>query len=73
VRADAGEAIVAARDLYLRYAPGSTAFAYLVRGDTVRRLARAHDGAWTGVEARTARWARPGARGWVLTGALTAP
>jgi hypothetical protein len=71
VRADGGLATVVARDLYLRYAPGSTAFRYLVGGDTVRRLVRAREGRWTGVEVRTARWTRTGTRGWVLSSALT--
>src|SRR4051812_29946731 len=38
VRVVAGDAVVVAREVYLRYAPGSTAFRYLVRGDLVRRL-----------------------------------
>jgi hypothetical protein len=69
-----GDAIVAARDLYLRYAPGSTAFRYLVRGDRVRRLvnARGDHAGWTGVEVRNARWASAGTRGWLLYSALAA-
>ena len=41
---------MAAREVYLRYAPGSTAFRYLVRGDRVRLLVRTADAAWIGVE-----------------------
>jgi hypothetical protein len=70
VQGQSGTAIVQARDLYLRYAPGSTAFRYLVGDDTVRQLARAHDGRWTGVEVRLAQWTPTGTRGWVLTSAL---
>lgn len=72
VRAVAGVTRVIARDVYLRYAPGSTAFRYLLDGDEVRRLARwTHRGAaWIGVEARRARWAPRGARGWVPASAL---
>jgi len=52
---------------YLRYAPGSTAFRYLVGGDRVRLLVewRAADH-WLGVEVAQARWTPRGARGWVL-------
>ena len=70
VRAASGSAVVEADDVYLRYAPGSTAFRYLVRGDVVRRLARTADARWTGVAVRSARWAPSGARGWVLASAL---
>jgi hypothetical protein len=38
VQAATGTAVVTAREVYLRYAPGSTAFRYLVRGDAVRRI-----------------------------------
>jgi len=67
VRPVSGSAEVAARDLYLRYAPGSTAFRYLVGGDRVRLLVewRAADH-WLGVEVAQARWTPRGARGWVL-------
>ena len=71
LRAAAGSATVAAREVYLRYAPGSTAFRYLVRGDRVRLLVRTADAAWIGVEVRTARWASSGARGWVLASAIS--
>jgi hypothetical protein len=71
LRAATGTAVVTAREVYLRYAPGSTAFRYLVRGDVVRRLARSQDGHWTGVEVRRARWAGRHARGWVLATALS--
>ena len=69
-----GEAIVAARDVYLRYAPGSTAFRYLVRGDRVRRLVNAGGdrAGWAGVEVQSARWASAGTRGWLLLSALAA-
>jgi hypothetical protein len=70
--ATSGEATIVARDVYLRYAPGSTAFRYLVRGDRVRRLVKGrgdHIG-WTGVEVRQARWTATGARGWLLESAL---
>jgi len=71
VHAASGPAVVTSREVYLRYAPGSTAFRYLVRGDSVRRLIRSPDANWTGVEVRVARWTRRGARGWILAGALT--
>jgi len=48
VRDASGQAVVAAREVYLRYAPGSTAFRYLVRGDTVRRLLRSNKQAMDG-------------------------
>jgi hypothetical protein len=72
--ATSAEATIAARDVYLRYAPGSTAFRYLVRGDRVRRLVngRGDDAGWTGVEVRRARWTSTGARGWLLVRALSA-
>jgi hypothetical protein len=70
VRDASGQALVAAREVYLRYAPGSTAFRYLVRGDAVRRLVRSHNMQWTAVEIRTARWTGRGTRGWVLSSAL---
>lgn len=65
-----GIASVRAREVYLRYAPHSTAFLYLVRGDDVRLLVRTADGRWAGVEVTAGRWTRRGARGWVLAGAL---
>ncbi len=69
-----GVASVDARDVYLRYAPGSTAFRYLVDGDRVRLLAegRADYAGWTGVEVRHAAWAAAGARGWLLHSAFAA-
>lgn len=71
--ASSGEAIIAARDVYLRYAPGSTAFRYLVRGDRVRRLVngRGADRGWTGIEVRSARWTPTGTRGWLLMSAFS--
>jgi hypothetical protein len=68
-----GDAGVVASDVYLRYAPGSTAFRYLVRGDLVRRLVegRGEHAGWTGVEVRRARWTATGARGWLLATALS--
>jgi hypothetical protein len=67
-----GEAIVGARDVYLRFAPGSTAFRYLVAGDRVRRLVdgRGDHAAWAGVEVRSARWTPAGVRGWLLRSAF---
>lgn len=62
-----GQAVVTAREVYLRYAPGSTAFRYLVRGDTVRRLRRSSNRQWTAVEIRTARWTARGTRGWLFS------
>jgi hypothetical protein len=61
-------AVVTAREVYLRYAPGSTAFRYLVRGDSVRHLVngRGVRASWAGVEVRSARWAPVGTRGWLL-------
>lgn len=70
VQALSGRAVVRAREVYFRYAPGSTAFRYLVTGDEVRRLARWTD--WIAVEVRSARWAPRGRRGWVLDGTLRA-
>jgi hypothetical protein len=66
-----GTAVVTAREVYLRYAPGSTAFRYLVRGDAVRRVVRSRNRSWTGVEVRTARWTGRGTRGWVLDSTLS--
>lgn len=66
-----GSARVRAREVYLRWAPGSTAFRYLVRDDEVRRLIQTDNAAWIGVEVRAARWASRGTRGWVLASALT--
>jgi hypothetical protein len=71
VRPASGSAEVTARDLYLRYAPGSTAYRYLMSGDQVRLLARARRSRWLGVEIRRAEWAPRGARGWVLASGLT--
>ena len=72
VRAASGRDRVTARELYLRYAPRSTAFRYLVRGDVVRRLAlwSAEGVQWVGVEVVSARWTPRGARGWVIGRAL---
>ena len=71
VRRIAGSAEVRAHDLYLRYAPGSTAYRYLVSGDQVRLLVDWHARRWFGVEVRRAKWAARGARGWVLASAVT--
>jgi hypothetical protein len=71
VRAVSGSARVSARDVYLRWAPGSTAFRYLVRGDEVRRLAQTANARWIGVEVQSGRWARRRLRGWILGSALT--
>jgi hypothetical protein len=71
VRSRSGRARVSAREVYLRYAPGSTAYRYLVQGDEVRQLVQTANGRWIGVEVTRARWARPGGRGWVLAGTLT--
>jgi hypothetical protein len=65
-----GRSVVGAREVYLRYAPGSTPFRYLLAGDTVRRLAGAHEDRWLGVEVVSAHWASRATRGWVLTEAL---
>jgi hypothetical protein len=72
VRAASGRAAVGAREVYLRYAPHSTAFRYLVTGDEVRELARwsSPRADWIGVEVRSARWAPRARRGWVLASAL---
>jgi hypothetical protein len=70
VRDASGQAVVAAREVYLRYAPGSTAFRYLVRGDAVRQLLRSDNRQWTAVEIRTARWTGRGTRGWVFSNAV---
>jgi hypothetical protein len=72
VRATSRRKVVTARETYLRYAPGSTAFRYLVRGDVVSRLAHTDDARWTAVEVRAARWAGAATRGWVLTSSLRA-
>jgi hypothetical protein len=71
VRGASGSARVIASDVYLRWAPGSTAFRYLVRDDEVRRLAQTANGRWIGVAVQTAQWASPRTRGWVLGSALT--
>ncbi len=72
VRAVSGLADVTARDLYLRYAPRSTAYRYLVDGDQLRLLAAWRSApAWLAVEVRRARWTPRGSRGWVLAGGLT--
>jgi hypothetical protein len=71
VQGATGTAVVTAREVYLRYAPGSTAFRYLVRGDAVRRVVQSRNRSWTGVEVRTARWAGRGTRGWVLARTLS--
>ena len=71
VRRVFGSAQVSAREAYLRWAPGSTAFRYLVRGDEVRRLVQTANARWVGIEVRTARWAGRRLRGWILSGALT--
>jgi hypothetical protein len=71
VRSASGSARVNARDVYLRWAPGSTPFRYLVRDDKVRRLVQTANGRWIGVEVQTARWATRRTRGWVLGSALT--
>jgi hypothetical protein len=71
VRAVSGSARVSARDVYLRWAPGSTAFRYLVRGDEVRQLIQTANARWIGVEVRSARWTRRRVRGWLLSDALT--
>jgi hypothetical protein len=72
VRPVSGSARVSARDVYLRWAPGSTAFRYLVRGDEVRQLVQTANARWIGVEVRAARWASRRTRGWVLRSAVTA-
>jgi hypothetical protein len=72
VRAVSGPAQVTARDVYLRWAPGSTAFRYLVRGDEVRQLIQTANARWIGVEVRIARWTPRRVRGWILREALTA-
>jgi hypothetical protein len=72
VRDASGPAVVEAHDVYLRYAPGSTAFRYLVHGDDVRRLLRSNNAQWTAVEVRMACWTGRGTRGWVLSSALRA-
>jgi hypothetical protein len=71
VRELSGAAAVTAREVYLRYAPGSAAFRYLVDGDEVRLLAQWRAARWFGVEVRRARWAPRGARGWVLASGVT--
>jgi hypothetical protein len=71
VRPASGSAWVSARDVYLRWAPGSTAFRYLVRGDEVRQLIQTANGRWIGVEVQAARWASRRVRGWILRSAVT--
>lgn len=65
----AGGRVVSAREAYLRLNPRGAAFRYLVPGDEVRRLARWED--FTAVEVLDGRWTTTGARGWVLSSALT--
>ena len=67
-----GRTVVGAREVYLRYAPGSTAFRYLVHGDAVRRLMRSRDARWMAVEIQTGQWTARGTRGWVLASTLVA-
>jgi hypothetical protein len=64
-----GRRVVTAREAYLRYAPGSTPYRYLVANDTVDRLCLVNDG-WTCVQVASARWAPAGARGWVQASSL---
>jgi hypothetical protein len=70
-----GDAVVAAREAYLRYSPRGTAYRYLVRGDRVLRLCRWRSGNhdYTGIDVRAARWSQRSSRGWVITSALRAP
>jgi hypothetical protein len=70
-----GDAVVAAREVYLRYSPRGTAYRYLVRGDRVLRLCRWRSGNhdYTGIDVRAARWSQRSSRGWVITSALRPP
>lgn len=68
LREASGRRVVDAREVYLRWAPQSTAFRYLVRGDRVRELVRRPG--WVGVEIQAARWAPKGARGWISASSL---
>lgn len=70
VRDASGRRVVDAREVYLRYAPQSTAFRYLVRGDEVRELIRNRQRNWVGVEIQSARFAPKGARGWISASSL---
>jgi hypothetical protein len=63
-----GSRTVSASNTYLRYAPGSTAFYYLVSGDTVTRLCIV--GSYTCVSVSSAVWCPSGTRGWVLSTSL---
>lgn len=63
-----GSRTVSAATVYLRYAPGSTGFYYLVSGDTVSRLCIV--GSYTCVQVSNATWVPSGTRGWVLSSAL---
>jgi len=69
-----GDAVVTARETYLRYSPRGTAYRYLVRGDAVRRLCRWRFGNndYTGVEVRVAQWSPRGGRGWTISSAVRA-
>jgi hypothetical protein len=69
VRDASGVAGITAQDVYLRYAPQSTAFRYLVRGDSVRRLVRHSN--YVGIEVRRAAWSPRGGRGWIISSALS--
>ncbi len=59
------------RDVYLRYAARSTAFAYLDRDDVVALQWRGVN--YVCVEVIASAHAPEGARGWVASGALRAP
>ena len=70
-RRGGGRRVVDERDVYLRYAARSTAFAYLDRDDVVALQWRGVN--YVCVEVIASAHAPEGARGWVASGALRAP
>lgn len=72
VGALAGTPVLRAREAYLRYSPGGTAFRYLVDDDLVRLLVHWKEPHpdWVGVEVVRGRWVARGTRGWVLGSSL---
>lgn len=67
-RRASGRRVVKARDVYLRYAPRSTAFSYLDRGDVVEL--RWRGATYSCVEVVSSAHTPRGTRGWVPHGAL---
>lgn len=68
-RSLSGTATVQSNDVYLRYAPGSTAFRLLERGASVIQLCEARG--WHCVQVQSSAWAPTGTRGWIIGCSLT--